>query len=197
MKFFLASGFSQKQIGFPVIVRIMYRILDEGEVMGPARVFDQGHPGLFQAAVGLFIVAYCAGAHQIVPGVISPQALGHQVVDGKRPLAGAAVLADVAIPPENILFGKLDLQTGSADETAQPDDAGQYESSANAGGKIIAILDHFRFSQEQQNQGPLGITDQQRFIILVEHQHLAPQIVIYTYLTSGCDSLWLKLILWV
>lgn len=93
--------------------------------MGAAWFFYQCHFGLFETTVSLFIVAYGAGAHQIVPGIISPQTLGHQMIDGKRPLVSAAVLANITVPPEDVLLGNLDLYAGFAYKIAQPDDAGQ------------------------------------------------------------------------
>ena len=93
-----------KQIRFPPVIRYPDEVPDKGDRIGPSR-----HPHQFQAhllgrMLSLSIITLGARAHQIIPRILPPHRLRNHVIHGHRPLRGAAVLAAMPVPLQDIPF---------------------------------------------------------------------------------------------
>jgi len=83
----------------------------------------------------------------------------------------AAVLAGVPVTDEHLAPGELHSRAGSADVVLQPDDGGRAEDLPRRSHLLVVELDHFRLLAEHEAEGAREVTDVQRLVIHVEHEH--------------------------
>lgn len=82
----------------------------------------QLHICIGQAPAAFAVVAGRTGRHHVCPDVRPAQVAWNDVVDSQIECVLSAVLAGIAIPPENLTAGQFDAWAGTVDQLFQPDD---------------------------------------------------------------------------
>jgi len=99
---------------------------------GRGGLAEQLHGGPARWATSFVVVARLAGAHHIVPGVLSPQVTRYHMVYGEVIGPFAAILAGVVVAAEYLSPRQLLLGAGPPDEINEADDRRQGEAEGGA-----------------------------------------------------------------
>ncbi len=158
------------QIGPPGLGDLLEVREEEGKAGGPGGL-EEAHARLLGGAVPLLEVAGPAGGHQVLPGAPAPPAFGEDVVHGELAPLAAAVLAGVAVPPEDVAAVQGNAGRPPPDQALQPDDAGDGDSGGGGVEEAPAFRKHLRAPREDQKNASLDAGQAQDLVGGVQDQH--------------------------
>lgn len=85
------------------------------------RIASKFHAGHFGGAPGLTLVTGLARAHQVLPGMFTPEKTWHDMIYGEILGLLSAVLADVTVSNENLASAQPPLHAWTFDHVNQSD----------------------------------------------------------------------------
>lgn len=178
----MLPGLVHEQIGLPAIVHSPDEIADEHDMVWPDRFPEQWHLGFGRSPVAFLVVAFQARADEIFPRIFTPPGTGDDMIDGESDIGPAAILAPMAVTPEDVFSRKDDLFERHTDVDREADDAGERHRHGNRMEKFpIEGGNHFRFTKVEQDDRFLDIADTQRLIIMIQYEHFTvnPELTVF------------------
>lgn len=123
--------------------------------------------------MALFVVAMGTGADQILPRIRAPTSFGHNMVNGKGDIRPSTILASMPIAAKDVLAGENDLLERYSYKDRKPYDAGKRHTVPYRMEKLaVAGGDQFCLSEVQQDDCLSHVADGQRFVVIIEYEHL-------------------------
>jgi len=116
-------------------------------------------------------VAGDTGADDVFPGMLAAAIAGYDVVQREMPALLSAVLAGVAVTVENLVAGHFSFPMGTFNHLGEAYDRGQLDSGADSVDSADAVLNHLRFSPEDEDDGAASTADGERLVALVQDQY--------------------------
>lgn len=80
-----------------------YELLNEGDIVRLTRFPDQAQTHLVRQVMPFLVIAFRAGADQVLPGILAAVDLGNDMIDGHGSLFAAAILAAAPVALEDVL----------------------------------------------------------------------------------------------
>ena len=130
--------------------------------------FAQRHFGIVGGEVAFFVIASQACGDKILPGIFAAAGFRIDMIDGQsRPRS--AVLALMAVAPQNVLPRENDFLERHADKMRKADDAWKIHRGMRRANRFsIGHADDLRFFHEEQDDRFLHRADRERFVVAVK-----------------------------
>lgn len=141
---------------------------------GPPR---QHHLRFVRRLAALDIIAPQARADQIFPRILTAPAFRHDMIDRQRNACRTAILAPVAIPPEDILSRENHLLKRHPHIRGKPNHA-RKRHRYGSGAHLLACHTRyeFRFLKIQQNDRLFDIGNSQRLVIAIQDKDFSAEL---------------------
>jgi hypothetical protein len=141
---------------------------------GPAR---EHHLRFVRRPAAFDVIAPKARAHQIFPGILTAAAFRHDVIDGERNARSTAILAPMAIAPQDILSRKNYLLKRHPNIRRKANHAREWHGNRSRAHRTARHGGHeFRFFKIEQNNRFLDIRNGKRLVIAIQDQNLAAEL---------------------
>jgi hypothetical protein len=122
----------------------------------------------FQASAALAMVACRTGGHHVRPDVLASLVARLDVINRETPIATAAVLAGIIVPPEDFPTRQLDPRAGPMDLLFEPYDAGAGQQARHCPDMPAAVDNQTSLPCQDKTDGPPCGADIKRLEIRVE-----------------------------
>jgi hypothetical protein len=123
--------------------------------------------------VALPVIAFNARGNKVFPGIFSFFRFRDNMINRQTDVRPAAVLAAVAIAPEDIFSGKDNFLVWNVYVHTQSDDAGERHGIGHGSNPLAVMrLDQFCFAEPQENDRFLYVANAHRLVILIQDEHL-------------------------
>jgi hypothetical protein len=135
---------------------------------------EQFHVDLFEGLVSLFQIAASAGRYHIFPDRAATQRFRKYMIDGQLLSAiPPAVLASEVVALEDVLLIEgQGILKGPVNIAIESNDGRKNDHQRRREDDSIRVFHSLRLPRKEQNDGPLGGTDLQGLIRLIQHQDL-------------------------
>lgn len=138
---------------------------------GGLGLLQELHPGFCWSTSRLAMIAWNAGANDVLPNVGPTSVPRYHVVQSEGFGLPAAVLAGGPIPVEHFPPGQLPLNQWPLNHVQQANDGGQYNRVADTANLSTAVLQRLRLALGQQHNGTTAVANVQRLVVLVQHKN--------------------------
>jgi hypothetical protein len=141
---------------------------DESNMVRPARHRKQFEPRFLRCSIAFLVVALHAGTNEVLPAFIAAARAWDDVVDGERQIPPPAILATIAVAPQNIFPGKDNPLMWHPIIDRQSEDTRHGERCRDrADDSSVVTFNKLRFPQVKQNDRLLPTANCERFVILI------------------------------
>ena len=131
---------------------------------------------MFRCSISFFIITMDTGAHKVFPCVLPAPRKRKDVIDGERDIRPPAVLAPVAVAPQNVLAREDDLLVRDPYIEREPHDAGKRHRGRHRPDPFAVVrFDELHLPQTEKDDGLLRVDHAHRLIILIQDQNLCIQ----------------------
>jgi len=138
---------------------------------GLVRMLQQPHVGLPESSAALSTVAVWAGAHQVLPMMLSRIVAWDDVIHGQVLCLTTALLAGVVISPEDLFLSELHPRARPPDHIDQLYHRGAQKGGGRGTDDPPAVLQNVGLTDHDQGHGPLDVADVQRFVVQVKDKN--------------------------
>jgi hypothetical protein len=156
------------------------------------RLAQQVHLDLLNCPAAFAVITGRAGCDQILPGVLSSQVAGDDMIYRQGSMALPTVLAGVFIPTEDFPLGQPDSWARPVDHFVQTDNRWFWKSPVDSLDFTAAIQHQAGLAAKNQVNRPVEIADVDRFEISIQNQDRLIQSALHNatnHNTNSCASL--------
>lgn len=157
-----------------MVIHGSHKISDKHDVIRTNGFSQKGHMRLSGSLIAFFVVATDAGTDEVLPNIRSAPGTRDDMVHRQRYVRPAAVLAAMAVSPEDVLSRQDDFFERNADVDRKANDAGKRHRSGD-GVKELPVEGgyQFGFSKIEQNNRFFDIANAQGLVVMVQDEHFA------------------------
>jgi hypothetical protein len=157
-----------KKVWLPLFIDSSHKMPDESNVVWPARHRKKFQARFLRRSVALFVVALHAGADKIFPAFVAAAGSWNNVVDSERQISAPAILATVAVAPQNIFPGENNAFVRDPVKNRETKYA-RHRQRRRDGTEDSSIIPFNKFClpQVKQDDRLFPTTNSKRFVILI------------------------------